>query len=129
MRGTHAHCCNAEADACACPYGIAIIRLLALSGARKSEITTLTWSAVDLRTGFLRLPRSKTGPRLILITTAMRAIIEKIKPVEGTDLVFPNNDKTAPFDGVRKMWVAFVARQVFRRCACTIFDIRLPPLR
>lgn len=104
------------------PYGIAIIRLLALSGARKSEITNLTWSAVDLRTGFLRLPRSKTGPRLILITAAMRAIIDKIKPVKGTDLVFPNEDKTAPFDGVRKMWVGI-------RGAAGFPEVRLHDLR
>lgn len=104
------------------PYGIAIIRLLALSGARKSEITNPTWSSVDLRTGFLRLPRSKTGPRLILITTAMRAIIDKIKKVDGTDLVFPNEDKTAPFDGVPKMWVAI-------RSAAGLPDVRLHDLR
>lgn len=104
------------------PYGIAIIRLLALSGARKSEIEQLTWSAVDLRTGFLRLPRSKTGPRLILITAAMRAIIEKIKKVEGTDLVFPNEAKTAPFDGVKKMWVGI-------RGAAGFPDVRLHDLR
>jgi integrase len=104
------------------PYGIAIIRLLALSGARKSEITNLTWSCVDLRTGFLRLPRSKTGPRLILITAAMRAIIDKIKKVEGTDLVFPNEDRTAPFDGVPKMWVGI-------RGAAVLQDVRLHDLR
>jgi integrase len=104
------------------PYGIAIIRLLALSGARKSEITNLTWSSVDLRTGFLRLPRSKTGPRLILITAAMRAIFDKIEPVEGTDLVFPNEAKTAPFDAVPKMWVGI-------RGAAGLPDVRLHDLR
>jgi len=104
------------------PYGIAIIRLLALSGARKSEINNLTWSSVDLRTGFLRLPRSKTGPRLILITTAMRAILEKVKPVAGTDLVFPNGDRTAPFDCVPKLWVRI-------RSEAGLPDVRLHDLR
>ncbi|MEQ1708946.1 MAG: site-specific integrase [Terricaulis sp.] len=103
-------------------YGIAIIRLLALSGARKSEIQNLTWSAVDLRTGFLRLPRSKTGPRLILITSAMRQIIDKLERVEGTDFVFPNQDKTAPYDCVPKMWSGI-------RAAAGLHDVRLHDLR
>jgi integrase len=104
------------------PYGIAIIRLLALSGARKSEIQNLTWAQVDLRTGFLRLPRSKTGPRLILITAAMRKVFEELTPVEGTDLVFPNADRTAPFDGVPKMWNGI-------RRAAGLHDVRLHDLR
>ncbi|WP_135212741.1 tyrosine-type recombinase/integrase [Vitreimonas flagellata] len=104
------------------PFGLAIIRLLALSGARKSEIQNLTWSSVDLNTGFLRLPRSKTGPRIILITSAMRAILEKIKRVDGTDFVFPNADKTAPFNGVPKMWVGI-------REAAGLHDVRLHDLR
>jgi integrase len=104
------------------PHGIAIIRLLALSGARKSEIQNLTWGAVDLRTGVLRLPRSKTGPRLILITAAMRQIFEKLTRGEDKDWVFPNAEKTAPFDCVPKMWNGI-------RQAAGLHDVRLHDLR
>lgn len=104
------------------PHGIAIIRLLALSGARKSEIQNLTWGAVDLRTGFLRLPRSKTGPRLILITAAMRQVLEKLTRGEDNDWVFPNAEKTAPYDCVPKMWNGI-------RQAAGLHDVRLHDLR
>ncbi len=104
------------------PHGLAIIRLLALSGARKSEIQNLTWSSVDLTTGFLRLPRSKTGPRIILITSAMRAIIEQLPRLSGTDFVFPNAERTASFDGVPKMWKGI-------REAAGLHDVRLHDLR
>ncbi|MGQ0532106.1 MAG: tyrosine-type recombinase/integrase [Caulobacteraceae bacterium] len=104
------------------PHGIAIIRLLALSGARKSEIQNLTWGAVDLRTGFLRLPRSKTGPRLILITAAMRKIFEEMERRDDDSWVFPNADNTAPFDGVPKIWIGI-------RAAANLSDVRLHDLR
>ncbi|PZO47802.1 MAG: hypothetical protein DCF16_17230 [Alphaproteobacteria bacterium] len=104
------------------PYGIAIIRLLALSGARKSEIQTLTWGAVDLRTGFLRLPRSKTGARLILITAAMRKILEKLPRRGDEQWVFPNANDTASFDCVPKMWNGI-------RAAAGLQDVRLHDLR
>jgi integrase len=41
------------------PSAIAIIRLLAFTGARKNEITRLRWSEVDLHRGYLRLMDSK----------------------------------------------------------------------
>jgi integrase len=102
--------------------GIAVLRLLALSGARKSEIETLTWGAVDLHTGFLRLPRSKTGPRVILITAAMRAIFEKLERRGDDDWVFPNRDDSAPFDGLNKMWVGI--RGVARLHGVRLHDLR-----
>jgi integrase len=52
---------------------MSIIRMLALSGARKGEIEKLKWTEVDLRTGFLRLAGSKTGAKLIPITGPVRA--------------------------------------------------------
>ena len=43
------------------PSAVAGIRLLALTGARRSEIVTLHWSYVDFEYTCLRLPDSKTG--------------------------------------------------------------------
>jgi integrase len=41
------------------------IRLLALTGCRRSEITNLKWEEVDLDHGFLRLEESKVEPRAV----------------------------------------------------------------
>ena len=45
------------------PYGLAQIRLLAFTGARRSEIASLKWREVDLERGALRLETSKTGQK------------------------------------------------------------------
>jgi integrase len=45
----------------ATPAFIDAISLLAMTGCRRSEITQLKWSEVDLRSGFLRLEHSKMG--------------------------------------------------------------------
>ncbi len=49
----------------ASPFAVAAIRLLVLTGARKSEILTLKWNHVDTERGCLRLPDSKTGAKVI----------------------------------------------------------------
>ena len=49
----------------ASPAAVAAIRLLMLTGCRKSEILTLRWEHVALDAGELRLPDSKTGARVI----------------------------------------------------------------
>ena len=49
----------------ASPAAVAAIRLLVLTGCRRSEILGLRWEHVDLAAGELRLPDSKTGARLV----------------------------------------------------------------
>lgn len=48
-----------------CPGAVDALRLLSLTGARKSEITGLHWSMVDLERAVLRLPDSKTGAKIV----------------------------------------------------------------
>ncbi len=43
------------------PFGVAAIRLLALTGCRENQILSLRWDAVDLERGYLRLADTKTG--------------------------------------------------------------------
>ncbi len=86
------------------PFAIAIIRLLALSGARKSEIEKLRWSDVDFGTGYLRIAKGKTGARLIPLTSHMRAIFDRVSRMAGTDYVFPARTLQGPFQGLPKVW-------------------------
>lgn len=58
---------DAESEKTASPYVIAAIRLLALTGARLSEILTLKWDYVDFENAALRLPDSKTGQKSIYL--------------------------------------------------------------
>ena len=60
----------------ACPLQVAIIRLLLLTGCRKSEILTLQWP--DYREGRLFLRDSKTGPRTVWLSEPARAVLDSI---------------------------------------------------
>ena len=56
------------------PVLTAFVRLLLLTGCRKSEILTLKWS--DYREGKLYLPDSKTGPRTVWLSAPGRRILD-----------------------------------------------------
>lgn len=64
-----------------------IIRLLLLTGCRKSEIVGLRWSEVAGDT--LRLVDSKTGPRTVFLSTRAQAILER-QPRSDSAFVFPS---------------------------------------
>ena len=55
---------DAEAEGSMWSPAIAAIRLVVLTGCRKSEILTLRWDDVDRTTGELRLRDGKRGPRM-----------------------------------------------------------------
>ena len=64
-----------------------VIRLLLLTGCRKSEILTLRWSEVD--GDMLRLAEAKTGPRTVWLSEAAQAVIAR-QPRTGSAFVFPS---------------------------------------
>ena len=59
------------------PGQVAVIRLLLLTGCRKSEILTLRWS--DYREGHLFLRDSKTGPRTVWLSQPARRILDALE--------------------------------------------------
>jgi len=58
------------------PLLVAIVRLLLLTGARKSEILTLKWP--DYREGKLYLRDSKTGPRTVWLSSLARRLLDDL---------------------------------------------------
>ena len=58
------------------PRQVAAVRLLLLTGCRKSEILTLRWS--DYRDGHLFLRDSKTGPRTVWLSDPARKILDSL---------------------------------------------------
>ena len=64
-----------------------IIRLLLLTGCRKSEVVTLRWQDID--GDALNLVDAKTGPRRVFLSAPARAILER-QPVTGGAYVFPS---------------------------------------
>lgn len=86
------------------PSAIAIIRLLAFTGARKSEIAALRWSEVDLARGYLRLGDSKTGAKVIPIGAPACQVLANVAAIEGSAFVFPAEKGDSHFQGVEKVW-------------------------
>ena len=93
----------AEADG-ANPSAVAIIRLLAFTGARKSEIAGLKWSEVDVERGYLRLGDSKTGAKVIPIGAPACEVLTNHPAAEGSIYVFPAATGHSHFQGVGKVW-------------------------
>lgn len=94
---------------------VAIIRLLAFTGARKNEILSLKWSELDLERGYLRLEDSKTGAKVIPIGAPAREVLASLPVVEGSPYVFPASSGDSHFQGVERVWKKAKARAGFTK--------------
>jgi len=77
-------------DACE-PHLKPIVQMAYHMGMRKDEIVRLTWSEVDSRNGFIRLPAERTktdSSRIIPLHPEVRATLEKLPRGLHTDRVF-----------------------------------------
>jgi len=97
-----------------------IIRLLLLTGCRKSEIVGLRWSEVD--EDVLHLRDGKTGPRTVFLNVQARSILARQPRTPGA-YVFPSStDGSATRSAELSLW-----RKVRRQAG--IEDLRLHDLR
>ena len=72
------------------PEAVAAIRLLALTGGRRSEVLNLRWR--DIGEDAINLADSKTGPRAVPLGEAARALIEALPGARKTDaFLFPRH--------------------------------------
>jgi len=104
------------------PSAIAIIRLLAFTGARKSEIVNLRWSEVDFAHHCLRLRDSKTGPKILVLGAPAQEVLASFSRSESIPWVFPAISGRGPYQGVEKVW-----RQL--RIAAGFANLRVHDLR
>ena len=79
-----------EAEGKAWPAAIAAIRLLALTGCRRSEILDLRWDDVDRTVGELRLRDAKAGPRMVPLTAPARKVLEEVPRSPDNPWVIPS---------------------------------------
>ncbi|KAF0186703.1 MAG: tyrosine-type recombinase/integrase [Hyphomonadaceae bacterium] len=129
-----------ELDAALDPRFADMVRLLLLTGARKSEIVALQWNEVDFERRLIRLPRerSKSGEKYIPLSGTALAILKKRKklsalrkPMRTEDavgkaakdrFVFPSLIGDSHAQGLQKAW-----ERVRRRA--NLDDVRLHDLR
>jgi integrase len=122
------------ADAGASAAGLAVIRLLALTGARKGEIEALRWAEVDAANSCLRLRDSKTGFRIVPLGAPALTVLAALPRDDASPFVFPArvwpsaaSPKGAPpkpkhYIGTPKVWLQ-------ARAAAKLSDVRLHDLR
>ena len=96
----------------------AAVRLLLLTGCRKSEIMTLQWQ--DFRDGHLFLRDGKTGPRTVWLSSAARAVLNGLP--RTSVWVFPGRSGIGTARGLDHYWRKLRGEAGLR-------DVRLHDLR
>ena len=101
---------DAETDGSVWPPVIAALRLLLLTGCRKSEILTLRWDDVDRTAGELRLKDAKAGPRMVLLTVPVLAVLDGIPRVSGKPWVIVGRKPDSHLPALQLCWMRICER-------------------
>lgn len=104
------------------PSALTALRLLALTGCRKSEILTLRWEYIDWERSCLRLPDSKTDAKVVPLGSPALALLQALPRLEGSPYVLPGGKPSGHYVGLAKVW-----RRV--RARAGLPDVRLHDLR
>lgn len=84
-----------------------VLRLILLTGMRRSEAAHLKWSEVDAERMVLRLEDSKSGPRLVYLNTAAIEVIERQERQPMNPFVFASPSKDgSPLSDLKRSWRA-----------------------
>lgn len=98
------------------------IRLLVMTGCRKSEILSLKWEYVDFERSCFRLPDSKTGAKVVPVGASVLKILEGLLHLKGNPYVLAGDKIGEYFVGLPKVWSVIRAR-------AGLDDVRLHDLR
>ena len=111
-----------EARGGASASAVAAIRLLALTGCRRSEILGLRWEDVALEAGELRLPDSKTGARAVALPPQAVELLGNLLGAHDGPWVIPGRKPGTRLANVDEAWRAI-------RDRAGLGDVRLHDLR
>ncbi|MBL4616920.1 MAG: tyrosine-type recombinase/integrase [Robiginitomaculum sp.] len=95
---------HAEKDGAITPWMAGAIRLLALTGARLSEILTLKWDWVNFEHHTIRLPDSKTGAKTIYLNTPALNTLAELPRMEDNPFVICGTKEGAHLVNLQKPW-------------------------
>ncbi len=101
---------------------IAAIRLLMLTGCRLSEIQKLRWEQVDLDTGELRLPETKTGAKVVHLGGPAIAVLRALDRPEDNPWVIAGRKPGSHLTDLQHPWRRIRAR-------AGLDDVRIHDLR
>jgi integrase len=83
---------------------LAIVRLLILTGAPRTEIASLRWDYIDFERGALRLRDSKTGAKIIPLGAPALDVLAKLPRSAASAWVFPATRGKSYHLGVTAIW-------------------------
>ena len=104
------------------PSAVAALRLLMLTGCRKSEILTLRWEQVALEAGELRLPDSKTGARVVPLSPSAVKVLAALPRPPGNPWVIPGRRPDTHLRALADAWKVIRARAALE--GVRIHDLR-----
>ncbi len=111
---------EAEESGSETPYVVPAIRLLVLTGCRRSEIQFLKWEYV--KKTHIDLPDSKTGRRMVPLPAGARRVLESLSRVPDNPYVIVGEVEGQAINNLEKPW-----RRV--RKSAELEDVRLHDLR
>lgn len=103
-------------------FAVAAIKLLLLTGGRLREVLHARWEWIDWERGILRLPDSKTGKKVIVLSAHALAVLQALPRIEGNHHIFPGQKAGAPRSGLFDAWKII-------RAEAGLNDVRLHDLR
>lgn len=103
-------------------WALYAIYLLLMTGCRRSEILTLTWEEVDFDSQCLRLRDSKTGKKVVYLSTPAVELFRIIPQKANNPYVICGDKEGAHLINLQKPWVRI-------RAKAGLEDVRLHDLR
>ena len=94
----------APAERLASTHAAAAILLLLLTGCRRNEILGLRWDDLNFDSGQMRLPDSKTGPRMVPMPAAAADVFRGLARTPNNPFVFPGRKKGTRLHNLNDSW-------------------------
>ena len=94
----------APSERLASRHAAAAIRLLVLTGCRRNEILGLRWDDLNFDTGEMRLQDSKTGARMVPLTSTAAKVLKDLPRTPDSPWVFPGKKKGTRLVNLNDSW-------------------------
>ncbi len=85
--------------------------VILMTGFRRSELTNLKWSDVDLKDGIAKLATTKSGdPQIRQLSPAVCNLLSELPKLEGNPYLFPGRKPGQPLGDLKNPWARIVER-------------------
>jgi len=99
------------------------IRLLLMTGLRKTEWTKSRWEWIDWQACAMHLPDSKSGARSVLLSDVAMDILRELRKLTNSEWIIPAPDPEKPLATLDRHWAAI------KKMAGIPSDVRIHDLR